>query len=131
MNQKKKQVSQWMGVLCLLGVISGEPLIAATLPGDGSILPSVAQQGDYTLTGSVLDEFGGPVVGANVVIKGTTMGVVTDIDGKFSIQVPANAVLVISYIGYNSIEIPLNGQKSLNVTMKDDAVALEVVVVVG
>lgn len=131
MNQKKKQVSQWMGVLCLLGVISGEPLIAATLPGDGSILPSVAQQGDYTLTGSVLDEFGGPVVGANVVIKGTTMGVVTDIDGKFSIQVPANAVLVISYIGYNSMEIPVNGQKSLNVTMKEDAEALDEVVVVG
>ena len=131
MNRKKKQVSQWMGVLCLLGVISGEPLIAATLPGDGSILPSVAQQGDYTLTGSVLDEFGGPVVGANVVIKGTTMGVVTDIDGKFSIQVPANAVLVISYIGYNSMEIPVNGQKSLNVTMKEDAEALDEVVVVG
>ena len=131
MNQKKKQVSQWMGVLCLLGMIYGEPLIAATLPGDGSILPSVAQQGDYTLTGSVLDEFGGPVVGANVVIKGTTMGVVTDIDGKFSIQVPANAVLVISYIGYNSMEIPVNGQKSLNVTMKEDAEALDEVVVVG
>ena len=131
MNRKKKQVSQWMGVLCLLGVISGEPLIAAALPGDGSILPSVAQQGDYTLTGSVLDEFGGPVVGANVVIKGTTMGVVTDIDGKFSIQVPANAVLVISYIGYNSMEIPVNGQKSLNVTMKEDAEALDEVVVVG
>lgn len=131
MNQKKKQVSRWIGVFCLLGVVSGEPLLAAALPENGNMLPSVAQQGDYILTGSVMDEFGGPVVGANVVIKGTTTGVVTDIDGKFSIQVPANAVLVISYIGYNSMEIPVNGQKSLNVTMKEDAEALDEVVVVG
>ena len=82
MNQKKKQVSRWIGVFCLLGVVSGEPLLAAALPENGNMLPSVAQQGDYILTGSVMDEFGGPVVGANVVIKGTTTGVVTDIDGS-------------------------------------------------
>ena len=60
----------------------------------------VAQQSEKTVTGVVVDENGVPVIGANVVVKGTTIGTVTDVDGKFSLNVPQGAVLTISYIGY-------------------------------
>ena len=74
----------------------------------------------------------GPVIGASVVEKGNTgNGTITDIDGNFSLQVPANATIVISFIGYKTQEIPVNGQKSLTVQLVEDSEMLEEVVVVG
>ncbi|MDR2917060.1 MAG: TonB-dependent receptor, partial [Tannerella sp.] len=83
------------------------------------------------ISGIVTDEYGEPVIGANVVEKGTTNGTTTDIDGKFSLSVPENVVLQISYIGYITQEIPAKNQVSFSVTLREDLQALEEVVVVG
>ena len=74
---------------------------------------------------------GEPVIGANVLVKGTTNGVVTDLNGKFSLQVKPNDILQISYIGYNSQEVAVKGQHTLNITLKEDVESLDEVVVVG
>lgn len=92
---------------------------------------SVAQQGAYHLTGTIVDGNGEPVVGANVVEKGTTNGTVTDIDGKFSLEVRNNAVLTVSFIGYIPKEITLKGEKDLKVILMEDTQTLDEVVVVG
>ena len=85
-----------------------------------------------TVTGTVLDEQNVPLPGANVVVKNTTNGVVTDFDGNFSISVSnTNAVLVISYIGYVGKEIKLDGSSSYTITLEEDATGLEEVVVIG
>ena len=68
-------------------------------------LPLFAQ--NKTISGVVVDETGEPVLGANVSVAGTTMGIITDMDGKFSLDAPASGTLVISYIGYKKKEVPL------------------------
>ena len=85
-----------------------------------------------TITGTVLDNTGTPLPGANIVEKGTTNGVTADFDGNFSIEVEdANATLVVSYIGFSTIEVPIDGQTSLNITLEESAAGLDEVVVVG
>ena len=84
-----------------------------------------------TVTGTVVDAAGIPVIGANVIVKGTTNGTITDFDGNFSLDVPANAVLEISYIGYLTVETPVGNQSKINVTLQEDTQALDEVVVVG
>lgn len=91
---------------------------------------ALSQQKKVTITGIVKDALG-PVVGANVVEKGTTNGTVTDMEGHFSLQVSSNAVLVVSYIGYIDQAIPVNGKTSFTVLLKEDSQALDEVVVVG
>lgn len=83
------------------------------------------------ITGVIKDATGEPVIGANVVVKGTTNGTMSDIDGKFELQVPAGAILQISYIGYVAQEIPVRDQSVLNVSLKEDSEMLDEVVVVG
>ena len=81
------------------------------------------------ITGNVIDQTGEPVIGATVMEKGTSNGTVTDFDGNFSLKVAVGKTLVISYIGYQTQELPAaNGMK---VTMQDDALALNEVVVTG
>lgn len=85
-----------------------------------------------TVTGTVLDDTGEPTIGATVREKGTQNGTVTDMDGKFSIKVSnATATLAISFVGYVTQEVKLNGQKSISVTLKTDATTLDEMVVVG
>lgn len=84
-----------------------------------------------TVTGTVIDAAGIPVLGANVIVKGTTNGTITDFDGNFSLDVPANAVLEISYIGYLTAEVTVGNQSKVNVTLQEDTQALDEVVVVG
>ena len=81
--------------------------------------------------GTVNDDSGEPIIGASVVEKGTTNGTVTDFDGNFSINVKSGATLVVSYIGYTTQEIAVNGQSTINVTLKEDNALLDEVVVVG
>jgi len=93
---------------------------------------SVAFAQTGTVTGTVLDQTGDPLIGVNVSVKGTTIGGITDIDGKFSVsQVPANAVLVFSYIGYTTQEITVGNQRSINVRLREDSQGLEELIVVG
>jgi TonB-linked SusC/RagA family outer membrane protein len=88
-------------------------------------------QNTKSITGTVVDEAGLEVIGANVSIKGTTTGVFTDVDGKFILNVPENAILVISYIGYRTQEVPIENNQVFRITLKEDAFGLEEVVVVG
>ncbi|MDO6605179.1 SusC/RagA family TonB-linked outer membrane protein [Arenibacter palladensis] len=84
------------------------------------------------VSGLVTDSDGIPLAGANVVEKGTTNGVTADFDGNFSIEIAnANATLVVSYIGYSTKEVPLNGQASVNIVLEESAAGLDEVVVVG
>ncbi|MBO8472714.1 MAG: TonB-dependent receptor [Bacteroidetes bacterium] len=87
---------------------------------------------DLTITGVVTDEStGDPVAFASVVVKGTTTGVNTDIDGNYSITAPSDAILQFSFMGYETLEIPVNGRALINVSMKADAEMLEDAIVVG
>ena len=91
----------------------------------------VIQQG-RTLTGTVVDNFGDPVIGANVIVKGTTIGNITDVNGTFTVEnVPDDAVLQISYIGFKTLEVPVKGQTTFNITLQEDTENLQEVVVVG
>ena len=83
------------------------------------------------ITGTVTDELGEPVIGANIIEKGTTNGTITNIDGNFTLSVAANAILQVSYIGYVASEIPVRNQKQMRVVLKEDSQALDEVVVVG
>lgn len=104
-------------------------LAAPVTTGDASAM--VVQQGKK-VTGVVVDATGEPVIGANVVVKGTTNGTITDFDGNYTIEgVSASDVLVFSYIGYLSQEITVGNQAAINVTLSEDSQALEEVVVVG
>lgn len=83
------------------------------------------------ITGIVKDEKGEPVIGANVVEKGTTNGIVTDIDGKYNLVVSPGGILLISYIGYNNQEIKVGKNGVIDIVLREDAKALDEVVVVG
>lgn len=86
---------------------------------------------DNKVTGTVLDPTGMPVIGANIKIKGTTNGTITDMDGKFSLEVPKDGTLVVTYVGYANQEISVGNQKTLSITLKEDSEALDELVVVG
>jgi len=83
------------------------------------------------VTGTVVDQKGEPVIGAGVLIKGSTSGVATDLDGIFSIRDADGATLVISSIGYKTVEIAVRGQKNIKVVLEEDTLFLDDVVVVG
>ena len=83
------------------------------------------------ITGTVVDPNGEAVIGANVVVKGTTNGTITDMDGKFSLEVPEGAMLLVSYIGYGDYETKVGNQSNLSITLKEDSQALDELVVVG
>ena len=92
-------------------------------------LTALAQQ---KVTGKVKDSSGEPVIGASVVVKGNnTMGTITDFDGNFMLDVPTKSVLVISYIGYVTQEVPTTGKNSLEIVLKEDTKTLDEVVVIG
>jgi TonB-linked SusC/RagA family outer membrane protein len=91
----------------------------------------VSLQARKNITGVIVDEHGEPVIGANVLEKGTTNGSITNIDGQFSLSVSENAVLQISYIGYISQDVTVGNRTHIPITLKEDFETLEEVVVVG
>ena len=88
-----------------------------------------AQQQTRKAVGVVTDKTGEAIIGANVIVKGTTNGTITDMDGRFELDVPNNATLQVSYIGFNTQEIVFTGQPSIEVQLVDDTQALDEVVV--
>ena len=91
----------------------------------------LAQQQGRMVQGVVLDSNQEPVIGANVLVKGTTVGTITDIEGRFTLEVPNNAVLVVSYIGYLSTELVPGSKTDLTISLKEDSQNLDEIVVVG
>ena len=86
---------------------------------------------NITVTGTVLDEAGDPLIGATVQQKGSGNGIATDIDGNFKLNVPKNATLVVSYVGYTTQAVAVDGRTSITITMKENSEVLDEVVVVG
>lgn len=95
------------------------------------LFPVVAYAQSISVSGTVVDELGEPVLGANIIQKGTTNGVLTDIDGNFSLKAPNGATLVVSYIGYETVEVKVTGTKPMQIVLAEDVKALEDVVVIG
>ncbi|WP_281864278.1 SusC/RagA family TonB-linked outer membrane protein [Bacteroides acidifaciens] len=99
--------------------------------GQASIL-STSQTKNTLVKGTVKDVSGEPLIGVSVSVKGKSgIGTITDINGNFSIQCGANDILVFSYIGYATLEFPVNGKSSLSISMKEDTKVLDEVIVVG
>lgn len=98
---------------------------------DEKAAPVSLQQKGQTITGIVKDATGEPVIGANIVEKGTTNGTITDMNGQFTLTVNPKAVLQISYIGFNTLDMPVGNKSSLTIKLTEDTKALDEVVVVG
>lgn len=90
-----------------------------------------AQQTDNKIKGVVKDTNGEPIIGANITVKGQSIGTITDIDGRFILEASTNALLQVTYIGYVSQEVQVNNRKEITIILQEDAKALEEVVVIG
>ena len=91
--------------------------------------PALAQT--ITVTGTVTDATGEPLIGASVIAKGTSVGAATDFDGNYSLSVDPKATLIVSYVGYDTQEIPVDGRTNINVVLKENSVMLNEVVAIG
>lgn len=131
-----KRLCAGMSLCCLVigssGGVQAAPVSDAFGSGtNGKTANPIVQQNTKRISGFVKDDTGMPVIGANVIVQGTTIGIITGIDGDFQLEVPDDAMLEISYIGYVTQAIPVKGQRSLYITLQEDTQALEEVVVLG
>lgn len=102
------------------------------LSGMLMILSANAQTGGtINVRGTVTDVAGEPIIGASILLQGTTSGVVTDFDGNFSLQAPANGTLVISYVGFITQTVSINNQNNINIILQEDTELLDEIVVIG
>ncbi len=108
--------------------ISKRRMIACMI---GMLLPFCLFAQQITVHGIVKDKTGETVIGASVLEKSTSNGTVTDMDGHFSLHVSSNAVIVVSFVGYKSLEVPVEGQKQLQIVLEEDTEMLREVVVIG
>ena len=106
--------------------MEGKNIMLMSKAGDGE----AAQQANR-ITGIVKDATGEPIIGANVTVKGQSIGTITDIDGRFVLDAPANSVLQITYIGFTSQDVKIGNKKEIVVTLAEDTETLDEVVVVG
>lgn len=107
-------------------LLTGSPLQAFA---DVNEVQSVLQSG--TVKGLVVDTSGEPIIGATIAVKGTGTGMISDIDGNFTVNASPKATLVISYVGYKTQEVAVNGKNNLRIVMQEDSEMLDEVVVVG
>ena len=113
------------GAILALG---SSPCLAAASSNSAEVL--AVQQQSSKVTGTVSDDFG-PIIGASVVVKGQTMGTVTDIDGRFTLNAKKGQTLVITYVGFDKKEVVYNGEASLNIKMTESSQLISEVVVTG
>ena len=131
-NESKLLSLQWIAktsAFCLLLSAFSVNAAMAVPASVGTVDEVMGVQQDKKVTGTVVDEAGIPVIGANVIQKGTTNGVITDLDGNFSLEIPNGAVIEISYIGYATQEITASGQTGLQVKLTEDTQKIDEVVV--
>ncbi|MDR0394370.1 MAG: carboxypeptidase-like regulatory domain-containing protein, partial [Tannerella sp.] len=128
-NVKLKKLMNIMTLSAFL-LITGTGITSAR--GGDSQATSESQQSKHRITGTIVDRTGESVIGANIVEKGATAnGTISDIDGKFSLEVSSGATLTVSYIGYVTQEIAIGSRTDLQIVLVEDMQALEEVVVVG
>lgn len=132
MNRGNKSMSRIAGATCgLLFCLTTSAFATNTIPSSADVNGvAIVDQAKKTVTVTVSDQ-SGPLIGANVVVKGTTNGNISDFDGKVTLEVPTGATLVVSYIGYITQEITVNNNKNYSVVLKEDTETLDEVVVVG
>lgn len=120
-----------LGSLCYSSEVDSNWQGSGTASNEELNVHGILQKKNIQVTGIVTDEFG-PVIGATVQVKGSTDGVITDVDGKYTIQVSdENATLVISFIGYVSQEVKIAGRRTVNISLKENVQSLEEVTVVA
>ena len=127
-NSLHEGTARKFAAILLCGLLSlGATAVAAHAPQGGSSYES--SQSQRTVKGTVVDEAGDPIVGASVMVQGTSNGVATDISGTFSISAPASAVLEVSFIGYHKAEVSVAGKDRVKVTLTPSSEQLSEVVV--
>ena len=125
LSQIYKKSGYFLVIMMMLAA-SAEMLAADNLNASNSVLQQI------TITGTIVDDQGEPLPGANVVVKGTSVAVISNIEGRFSITVTGeDAVLVFSFVGFESQEILVGNQRVINVTLSEDASQIEELIVVG
>lgn len=128
----KRQV----GVSVVLNeALKGRNLMYTIVSSKSIVISDKAEQASPSKTkrvsGTVKSTSGESIIGANVKVTGTTIGCITDIDGNFTLEVPENAKLTVSYIGFQTQEVAINGKSSMSIVLKEDTEMLDEVVVVG
>ena len=126
------------GIETVMGQVVKQISVSYTIKGETQVVlaeqeyqKTITTNQKKTLKGTVTDTNGEPVIGANIIQKGTTNGVISDLDGNFSMDVPEGSTLEISYIGYRPKEIRVGNKTSITVTLEEDTQTLEEIVVVG
>lgn len=129
----KSYVSIKICLFFLMGsVVQTSARAEISLPPSATSSPvSNIPQQKGKVSGTVKDNTGQPIIGVNIMEKGTTNGTITDTNGNFSLNVPPNATLIFSYIGYVPKEVPVSGKKTLSVQLEEDVEALDEVIVIG
>lgn len=120
-------------MILLCAFFSSSLLFSGNLKANANYPDGTADLQQLTVTGIVSDENGSPMPGVNIQLQGTTVGVITDISGRYSITVgnPNEGVLLFSFIGYNSQSLPVSGRSSINVSMEPSFSTLDEVIVIG
>lgn len=119
---------KYLGIGCTL--MCAVPIFASSGSAD-AISVAIVQQQEERIEGTILGENGEPIIGASIVVEGTTNGVISDFDGHFELNVPRKATIIISYIGYKNQIIVIGKEKNLRIIMEEDTEVLDEVVVVG
>ena len=117
----------------LSGVFNNTNVVFAKVGSNIILMPKTSIPQQQRISGTVTDATNGdPIIGANVIVEGTALGVITDLKGKFSIDLPdANSTIIISYVGYNTETIQINGETNIEVKLVPDITNLDEIVVVG
>lgn len=127
----KSRCSTLLSKAVLLSVFLSPGYVISNVYADTTYSIGGIEQATGKLTGRVVNMKGAPISGANISVKGTTIGTITDMDGNFSIDVNPNQILTISFIGYETKTIPISNQKTLNIVLKENVNELDELVVVS
>lgn len=135
MNQKRRcMYRSYIGaalIWTLAGNLFAEKQVALPQVSDFTEQPALSQANEKHVSGRVTDSQGEPVIGASISVKGTTLGTVTDVEGRFTLNVPSDGEITISYIGYITQTTRIGNRTYLEVSLKEDTQNLEEVIVVG
>lgn len=131
LNKKVLTRTGMIAGFCLASLVASYASPAESSAKAKDVYENPAIQQTRKVKGTVTDANGEPVIGANVVVKGTTNGTITDVNGEYTLDVPNNATLVVSYIGYSPKEIKVGTQSKVNVALAEEAIGLDEVVAIG
>lgn len=131
LRQERDRCRFKQAVLMILFLICFSPAFAERLPVSGIRPLKQTTQQTKRISGTVLDSRGETIPGVAIVVKGTTTGTVSDADGQFSLEVPSDAILVVSYIGMKTEEISVGRESTFTITLSESNIGLEEVIVVG